>query len=283
MYIRTCYKLNIELLKNTDTEELFAYRIYVLLKNIDAQGNGSGALSYSDVNKITTKLLNRNYTVKSLSRLPTLRKYMTFDNNKVFLNSWEKLWDYFNVSPTVWVKIPQYAVSSKKDFTAHVYAGFVSGNTISREKIVEILGISVSTQKKYEKMLGIHREYNFLEMTEDEFKNSEHIPTDDQGHVVGVFAHNGMLYRQLPNTYRYRKVTSKSRKQLNYNTRQNEHKNNGRKGCGYGVLFIDERYVSKSGKVELHLNRNTKSMTKIGSTTFSRGSTWIENNYGYNF
>lgn len=279
MYIRTCAQLNIKLL-NTNTDELFAYRIYVLLKNIDSQNNGSGTLNYATVNKITTTLLNRNFTVKSLSRLPSLQKYMTFSNNRVFLNSWEKLWEYFEISPTVWVNIPQYAIKSKKDFVANLYGGFIKGRTISREKISEITGLSISTQKKYERMLGIHREYNFLEMTEEEFLDSQYIPTDSDGKVVGVFTQNNMLYRQLPNTYYHNVNFSKSRKQINYNTRRNGH-NKRRKS--YNVLFIDEKYVNKSGKVTLHLTRNKKSMTKIGKGIFSLGSAWVENNYGYSF
>lgn len=268
--IKTCSQTNIKIM-NSDTQEVFAYRVFVLLKSID---DGSGRISNKVANKATTLFFNRNFTIKSLSRLPELAKYMVFTDTDVYLSSWEKIWDYFEVSPYTWTEIPLNAVKSKKDFLAYIYAGFISTRTISREKIEEITGIARSTQYKYERISDCSKSFNYLEMTEEEYLDDQYIPTDEDGKVTGVFVKDGMFYRQMPNTYYSKIKITKTRKQLAYNTRQNVGINRRK---AYNVLFLDNRFVNSSGKVSLHLERKGTSFTKIS------GNLWIKNEFGYAF
>lgn len=257
---------------NSDTQEVFAYRVFVLLKSVD---DGSGRIDNKVANKVTTVFFNRNFTIKALSRLPELAKYIQFTDTDIYLASWEKIWDYFEVTPHTWTEIPLNAIKNKMNFLAYTYAGFISTRTISRDKIEELTGLSRSTQHKYERISGCSKSFNYLEMDQEEFMNDEYIPTDEDGKVVGVFEKDGMYYRQMPNSYYSHIKISKTRKQLAYNTRQNVNESHRRKG--YTALFIDERYVNKSGKVSLHLERNGTSFTKISSNL------WIKNNFGYAF
>lgn len=196
MNVNTCRSINKIILKNNDSNEQICYRLFCILKNIDTDNNGF--IEYDKANKASTLLLNKNFTLKALSRIPNITKYMTINEKGVFLNSWKYIWEYFEVTPTVWVSIPYWVFQNTSTFKMYLYAGYVKDTIQTRSKIEKETGVPKSTQIRYERKLGIEKEHRVVEHSETTV--TELLVTDTVS-PNSIFEYNGKWYQQLSNQY----------------------------------------------------------------------------------
>lgn len=222
--IRTCRNINRILMKQNDSNELLSYRYFCLLKNMD---NESGFVPYNQANKASTLLLNKNFTLKVISRIPNISKYMTVTPKGVFLTSWRNLWEYFDVTPTTWVMIPYKAFQGVAEFRMYMYAGYVKNTIQSRQTIEENTGVPKTTQIRYEKKLGIPKQHRALEHNETDVIDGLALGTINP---ASVFTNKGKYYQQLPNQYMGNVELNTSRIQREFNaSRQAGHKQQSRR------------------------------------------------------
>jgi hypothetical protein len=256
---------------------MLAYRAFLLLKSID---DGSGFVKKDVAKKVLTTYFGKNITYSYLSKMEETAPYLSFYDTGVRIHSWKKVWSHFDiyVNGSEWVFIPNESLQSKISFMAHIYAGFVTDKIISRDKIQEITGLARPTQRRYEEIAGVEKRYNFLHLSEEEYINNEHIPSDDNtGEVKGVFPyHKGGYLRQLPNTFGSCDSIFTAQKKIKgrrSNMAQEEQRN--------GVLFVQDRHYSKSKRLKLYRDNNLTSMAekkRTGDTAI-----WETLPYGYSW
>lgn len=276
-YIVTENNTNKYFLKSGDTSEVLAYRCFVLLKTIDANGDASGKIEAKVAKKVIPLMFGKQITLAAIFRMPEVSCFMHFDDTKnVYLKSWDKIWETFGISPSGWVKIPYTAIKRKTSFLAHVYAAFVNNDhPISRDVIMDLVGITKPTQRKYERLAGITVTANYLELTAEEYDQGTHLPYDSNGEVVGVYQSSGKFYRQLPNSYVSKKYYYSKSSQISRYIQRHCKATDRRSQDVPSVVFITNSDIGNNGKVRHSLDTKGTSLTQIKQGLFAA------NNYGY--
>lgn len=188
-----------------------AYRIWLLARHSDHDGNGSVKLSDLHATMTLAGLNLSHYRIARAT--PGWAIFFKLDNNSkshLKYNSDVVVRNHYGCASERLVG----ELSLRKDFksmhrfNAFNYAAWIKNRpngkqTISRDRLTDLWNASVTTLLRWEKLLGlVIKQANFGTVTEEKLDKVAHMmPRNADGDFPAVENKNGALTFQLPNTY----------------------------------------------------------------------------------
>ena len=147
-----------------DSNFLLLYRAFCVLKELD---DGTGKIEINLAEKAIQLHIGKSYTFAVLSRIEG-NIFWTLSATDVYLSGWNKVYQKLNITPTKVVDVPTHLFKGIANFASYVYAAWLDGKTISREKIEEVTGIPKTTQRRYERKQNIVVKNNCFVLTKEQ-------------------------------------------------------------------------------------------------------------------
>ena len=183
------------------------YRLWLLCRSIDSDGCGVISLE-----SLRAAMAAAGLSPRILSRvrqLPQTRHFLTFHPDRIEYRSLEGVCTALGVVPGRSVFIPVSCLGRMEDFRAALYTAWIAGQDephISREKLSGLFNVSAHTQRRWERLTGVHVTYNVIEVaTGDQEVAEAHIPKDarldDRLDRSYSWEYQGSLYYRTVNQY----------------------------------------------------------------------------------